>query len=192
MAFFLAVDMGSGAATASRRSRPDRPVVHREGHVGAALVGYAPVGGLAVAVGAETLAVVGGAAAVGLAMLPDADQNVPGIPHRGVTHTVHFAAAVGVALAAAGAAAGATAGILAALAVGVFGFAVGSVTVLSHVAADALTPMGVEPFRNGRRYSYDLVRASNPVANYLLLALGIVVVAVAAGVGSTLAGVFGT
>jgi len=61
-----------------------------------------------------------------------------------------------------------------------FGFLVGTGTILSHIAADAPTPMGVRPFAplDGRHVSLDLVRAANPVANYALLVVG---VAVAAG-----------
>lgn len=63
--------------------------MHREGHVGAALVAYAPIGGVLVAAGATGAAVVGGMVAFGLAMLPDWDQQIPFVDHRGVTHTGH-------------------------------------------------------------------------------------------------------
>ena len=72
--------------------------MHREGHIGAALVAYAPVGAVALALGFETLALVGAVAAGGLSMLPDYDQRVPGLDHRGPTHTVWFALVVGVVL----------------------------------------------------------------------------------------------
>jgi inner membrane protein len=62
--------------------------MHREGHYGAALVAYTPLGAAAVILGAETVTVAGAVAAVALAMVPDYDQRVPGLPHRGPTHTV--------------------------------------------------------------------------------------------------------
>lgn len=161
--------------------------MHREGHIGAALVAYAPVVAMVVAAGGEGLAIAGGAVAVGLSMLPDWDQKLPLVSHRGVTHTVHFAGVVGTILGLVGALLGAAGGLLAMLALGVFGFAVGTVTILSHIAADALTPMGVEPFRDGRRYSYDVARAANPLANYALLALGVVAVALGYGLGAAVA-----
>jgi len=158
--------------------------MHREGHLGAALIAYAPLGFVALVANSFTLALAGGGAAVGLAMLPDWDQRIPGIKHRGITHTVHFAGAVGGVLAVIGLAAGATHGPLAAISWGVFGFVAGAGVISSHIAADALTPMGVEPFRDGRRYSYDVVRAANPIANYALLALGVLAAGAALVVGS--------
>ncbi|CCQ33866.1 membrane-bound metal-dependent hydrolase (DUF457) [Halorhabdus tiamatea SARL4B] len=123
-----------------------------------------------------------------LAMVPDYDQRVPGITHRGITHTVWFAALVGIALGLIGLAIGSSDGILAAIGLGVFGLLVGTVTILSHIAADALTPMGVEPFAPVRddHYSYDVARAANPIANYGLLALGIAASGVALVVGNAL------
>ena len=162
--------------------------MHRRGHVGTALAAYTPIGGLLVAVGGDALAAAGGAVAVGLATLPDVDRRIPFVDHRGVTNTVHFAVAVGVFLGGAGALSGRSAGIGTAIAFGGFGFLVGSATILSHVAADALTPMGVDPLRTGRRCSLDVARAANPIANDALLALGAVAVGVAYVVGAVIAG----
>lgn len=162
--------------------------MHRTGHYGAALIGYAPAGAVALAFGLSQFALIGGGLAVGLAMLPDWDQKVPFVDHRGVTHTVHFAVLVGGLLAVAGALIGTSAGLASAALLSIFGFAVGFGTIISHIAADALTPMGVEPFRNGRRYSFDLAKASNPIANYLLLGLGIAAVALAGALGTAVGG----
>lgn len=161
--------------------------MHREGHVGAALVAYAPLVAVTSAVGLDGLALAGGFVVAGLAMLPDVDMKLPLVAHRGPTHTVRFAVAVAAALGIAGVALGASDGLLAAVGLGVFGALVGAVAVGSHIAADALTPMGVEPFDDGRRYSYSVARASNPLANYALLALGVLAVAVGYGLGSAVA-----
>jgi inner membrane protein len=61
----------------------------------------------------------------------------------------------------------------------------------SHIAADALTPMGVEPYRDGRHYSYDVAKAANPLANYALLAVGVLAVGVAYVAGATVGAVVG-
>lgn len=53
--------------------------------------------------------------------------------------------------------------------------------------ADALTPAGVEPFGDGRHYSYEVARAANPLANYTLLAIGLLAVAVAYALGGAVA-----
>lgn len=159
--------------------------MHRLGHYGAALVVYSPTVAVLVAVGLEAFALIGGLVVLAFAMVPDKDQNLPFVSHRGITHTVHFAALIGGVLAVGGGLVGITAGIGTAVSLAVFGFVVGFGTIASHIAADALTPMGIEPFRNGRRYSFDLVKAANPIANYVLLALGIAAVGLAFVVGTT-------
>ena len=58
--------------------------MYKTGHYGAALLVYAPVGYLLLAVD-PALAVVGGAGAVALSRLPDYDLRVPFLDHRGVT-----------------------------------------------------------------------------------------------------------
>lgn len=160
--------------------------MHREGHIGAALLAYTPVGGVALALGVDTFALVGGVVAVGLSMLPDYDQRVPGLDHRGPTHTVWFALLVGLVLGVVGGLTGRASGPLAVLGLAAFGFLVGVVTIGSHILADALTPAGVRPFApyRDRRYSYDLARASNPIANYALLAVGAVAVVLVLALGT--------
>ena len=149
--------------------------MHREGHVGAALLAYAPLLAVASFLDALAFGIVGAAGMVTLAMVPDYDMRVPLVKHRGVTHTVAFAVLVGSALGVAGLVAASSTAPATAATVGGFAFFVGTLAVLSHVAADALTPMGVKPFwpLSTRHYSLDLVRADNVVANYLLFVLGI-------------------
>lgn len=57
--------------------------MHREGHVGAVMLAYAPVGLLALALGIGDLSVVGFAVSVALAMAPDLDLRVPYSPTAG-------------------------------------------------------------------------------------------------------------
>jgi len=111
--------------------------------------------------------VLGTVGAVALAMVPDWDMRILFISHRGPTHTVWFALAVGSLI-------GARTGLLAALGPGPFAFVVGTVTIGSHILADALTPMGVRPLVPYReaRYTVEITRASNPAANYVLFLLG--------------------
>lgn len=123
--------------------------MHREGHIGVALLAYAPVGAVTLALGTDTLALLGGAGAVGLAMLLDYDQRVPGVTHRGPTHTVWFALAVGVLLGVAAGLADRSTGPLAVVGLAAFGFTIGVLTIGSHILADALTPAGVRPLEPG-------------------------------------------
>lgn len=148
--------------------------MHKEGHVGAALLVYSPMGFVAYSVAGSQLAFLGAVVAVGLAMLPDVDMRIPLLKHRGPTHTVWFALAVGVVLAVLGGSGGAEAGVLGAVGGGLFGLLLCAGTVASHIIADALTPAGVRPFWPLRddEYSYGVARASNPIANYGLLGFG--------------------
>ncbi|EMA17171.1 metal-dependent hydrolase [Haloarcula amylolytica] len=161
--------------------------MYQNGHYGAALLFVAPIGALLIAAGFVELALMAGVTAVALAMVPDLDQRVPGVTHRGPTHTVWFGLAVGLLLAAVG-----TLVTVAPSLVGVVtGFVVGSGTIASHIAADALTPAGVRPLSpvDDTHYSLDVVRAKNPLANYALLGLGIACAALGVWVGSTVASV---
>jgi len=146
--------------------------MHREGHIGMALLFYAPVGLITATITTLEFAALGVIVPVGLAMLPDIDMKLPGVKHRGITHTVHFAALVGLLLGMIGIGLGWSAGLLPALMLGLFGFSTGSMTTLSHIVADALTPAGVDMFHTGDSVSYDIARAQNPIANYGLLVLG--------------------
>lgn len=162
--------------------------MYRYGHYGAALLVYAPTAFVTAALGFQRLALIGGVAVVLLAMVPDYDQRIPNVPHRGPTHTGWFAVAVGIAGLLIGAIVGAQQGIFAIIGLSAFGFVVAAGTICSHIAADALTPAGVRPFTpwNTHRYTYDLVKAANPIANYLLLGLGAAVALLALGAGIAL------
>lgn len=157
--------------------------MYQNGHYGAALLFIAPIGALLIAAGFVEFALVGGITAIALAMVPDLDQRVPGVTHRGLTHTVWFALLIGVLTASGAVALTITGPVVSAMT----GFVVGSGTIASHVAADALTPAGVRPLSpvDDTHYSLDVVRAKNPLANYALLGLGIVAAAFAAWLGST-------
>ncbi|WP_434531054.1 metal-dependent hydrolase [Haloarcula sp. NS06] len=161
--------------------------MYQNGHYGAALLFIAPIGAVLIATGFVALAFLAAVGAVALAMVPDLDQRVPGVTHRGLTHTVWFALLVGV-ITALGAVALTIAGPVASA---VTGFVVGSGTILSHIAADALTPAGVRPWRpaDDTHYSLDVVTAKNPLANYALLGLGIASAALGVWVGTTVASV---
>jgi inner membrane protein len=142
--------------------------MHKYGHYGAALLAYTPPGAVLLALGRPELA---GAAAVAMlagAMLPDWDQRVPLLSHRGFSHTVWFAILLG---AAAASVVLPMAGEGPALVAGI----VGLLSVAAHIAADALTPMGVRPFWpvDSTSYSAKIVRADNRVANGALFASGL-------------------
>ncbi|MBW4953835.1 metal-dependent hydrolase, partial [Klebsiella pneumoniae] len=107
--------------------------------------------------------------------LPDCDHQLPIIAHRGPTHSIVFALFLGTILGAAGLAFGEAIASVSATTMGIFAFGIGVLAILSHLAADCITPMGVRPLWPLSRwhYSANIVRAKNPLANYLFLALGI-------------------
>jgi inner membrane protein len=157
--------------------------VYRSGHLGVSLLVFAPIGYLLVDAGFPVAAFVTGVAMCWLTMLPDVDHRLPFVSHRGPTHSLLFAVAVGVAFAGV-----ATLGVDALTlfesdlpTVVPFGFFVGFVAVVAHLLGDVLTPAGVPLFwpLSGRRYSVSLTRADNRFANAGLFALGVFAVTVA-------------
>lgn len=146
----------------------------RAGHYGAALLAYAPVAFLVAAAGAPDLGLGGGVATAALAKLPDWDRWLPNVEHRGVTHTVWFALAVAIAGAIVGGGLAADSHPTAMLGLAALGGTIGGLAVGSHIAVDALTPMGVRPFApvDDRHVSYGLAESGDRVANLLLLLVG--------------------
>lgn len=154
--------------------------MYRTGHVGIALLVYAPLGAGLLLAGRPDLAVLGEFGMVALATLPDYDQRVPFVKHRGSSHTVWFALLVGVALGAVGWALGGRPDVPAEGELAAFGFAVGTLSICSHLVGDVLTPMGIRPFWPlwSRTFTLRLTSAKSPIANYGFLVLGVFATAV--------------
>ena len=150
--------------------------MYKSGHVGVALLAYAPLGSLLLSTGRSELAVVAGVVMVALSTLPDVDHWIPFIDHRGFTHTLPFAVLVGLAVGIVGAAAGPAVLSSSAASIAILGVAVGTLSILSHIAADSVTPMGIRPFwpLSGWHVTFDVVPAKDPVANFVLLGAGVV------------------
>ena len=157
------------------------PAVYRTGHYGVSLLAYAPVGLALLLAGRLTVALVAGAGVLWLATLPDVDHRLPGVPHRGPTHSLAFAGLVGAVFGGGALLGGRALGVpdpagLAALTagVGVFG-------ICAHLLGDVLTPAGVPLFWPvGPDVSVYLTTADSTVWNYGLFALGVCATAVAA------------
>lgn len=163
--------------------------MHRWGHLGASLLTYAPIGGGLLAAGHERLAVAGGVVAAAAASLPDFDELVPGVAHRGPTHTLWFALGLGGLLGAVCAVAGSDADRAdARRRAGVVGFAA-FLSAVTHVAVDSLTPMGTRPFTPlwERSYGFDVVLSRNRRGNLLLLGIGFAATVLATVAGRALA-----
>ncbi|MFC3958833.1 metal-dependent hydrolase [Halovivax cerinus] len=115
--------------------------MYRDGHAGFNALLYAPAVPVVASRWSLWLALVGAVVAVGVSTLPDFDDPLPVVAHRGPTHTVWFALLVGLA-----------AGVGTALAAPgepiafQFGVVVGTGGILAHLAGDVVTPMGISPF----------------------------------------------
>ncbi|MFC4405821.1 metal-dependent hydrolase [Haloarchaeobius iranensis] len=158
--------------------------MYRTGHYGVSLLLYAPVGFALLVAGYPAVCLLGGAAMLALAPLPDYDLRVPFVEHRGPTHTLAFALLVGGVLGGASYASAPTLGLDPRVA-GLAGVVVGTYGIVAHLVGDVLTPAGIAPFWpvSSRNYSLSVTRADSTVANTALLALGVVLTVVAAIVG---------
>ena len=158
-----------------------RSPVYRTGHYGVSLLAYAPVGLAFVLAGRPTLAVAAGAGVLWLATLPDVDHRLPGIPHRGPTHSLTFAVLVGGGLGGAALLGGRALGVPDPTGLAVLAAAVGVFGVCAHLLGDVLTPAGVQLFWPvGPEFSLYVTNADSTAWNSGLLALGVGTTAAAA------------
>jgi inner membrane protein len=165
--------------------------MYRPGHYGAALLVWAPLGGLLTVVGLPEIALLGVFIMLAFEQLPDFDMRTPLMKHRGFSHTFIFALLIGGVVGAIGIGLPLVYDIEAVFqylplsqsgqrlsaVLGLTGFVFGTLGIISHLAADVITPSGIPvmwPY-SSKRYSYDLVYAKDMAANYILLGLGILV-----------------
>lgn len=138
---------------------------------------FAPVGYWLVTGGYVALAALVGVTFVALAMLPDCDHRLPGVSHRGPTHSLLFAALVGAVFAYLGAQVEPVleVAVPAGLSMSGFGFLLGFGSVLAHLLADVITPMGVNfLWPHPHRSSLNVVPSKNPTWNTGLFVIGVV------------------
>lgn len=145
------------------------------GHAGITLFVYAPIAYVLLVSGKEKALGVGVIVVLLLTPVPDIDMLLPFLDHRGITHSLVAAGCLGVAVGLAGwmsnLSSVGTASERAAL-----GFLLGSVSIVSHLLGDVITPMGLQLFYPASQtwYSVNLVSAFHLEANRLLFVLGAV------------------
>lgn len=143
------------------------------GHSGIMLLVYAPIAYVLLVTGREKAMGTGLILALFLSLSPDIDMWLPFVAHRGLTHSLLAAVCVGVAVG--------IAGWLSSLwSVGngseraALGFFIGSVSIVTHLVGDVITPMGIKLFLpvSQTTYSVDIVSAFDPAANSILFIVG--------------------
>ena len=143
------------------------------GHVGLTAVLFAPLVGWFRLRGRRQAATECLQVALVLSVLPDIDKLLPGVVHRGVTHTLPAALVAGVFVVLLFQTASADP-----LGIGAehpaVCYLIGAAGVVCHLVGDIITPMGIQLLFPGSRtvYSLDIVQASSATANGLLFVAG--------------------
>lgn len=154
--------------------------------MGIAFIGYSPVVFTLSYYGHLELAVVGMVGLSFAVFVPDFDLWMPGVKHRGMTHTWLAGVVLGV-LYVLGlvfyftqytgspvGVLGVTSELLAYVVASAFAFAIGFFGVVLHLVGDVITPMGVRPHQpwSNQEYTLDLVYAADKAANEQLMEAG--------------------
>jgi membrane-bound metal-dependent hydrolase YbcI (DUF457 family) len=176
--------------------------MHRRGHVGVAMLAYAPVGFLLLREGRLGIALLGLLGVLAVEPLPDNDMWIPGLNHRGTSHSLFAALVVGAVLGALGwivgdqlgaalvgldsSMVGPFAGVFEIVgealrglderALARFGFAVGVFGIIAHLLGDVITVSGIRPLLplSHWRISLSRLHADNSLANNALFGVGAV------------------
>lgn len=155
--------------------RGDPSLMYALGHIGIALLVFAPLGAFLLVTDRVRLAGAGAALTVSVSTLPDLDLFVAALSHRGLTHTLAFAILAGAALGAV--ASGSLTRRLprrSAVRAGLWVWLTTALSMCSHLLGDAMTPMGIRPFAPGSDafLTLSLVYSRNPQVNATLLLAG--------------------
>lgn len=153
--------------------------MHARGHKGIGLLLYAPITYALLRLNQPILAIGGLVLVLTLSMLPDKDMVIALLPHRGPTHTIWFALAVGAALGGIGIIIQLgldKIGIVAVAVPVVFLFGIGFLSILYHIIGDALNPSGVRPYTpvSRKKHALGLTKSNSFVWNWLFFVLGLV------------------
>ena len=158
--------------------------MYTKGHIGVSLLMFSPIFAYLLLNGFTVFAFLGLLFVGAFSTLPDQDQNIWFMSHRGRSHSIGSAfvfaftvvlilvllfAFIGLFLVPLGS-------IIGAPPMAVFGFFgfIAFFTVVSHLMADLLTPSGLRLLRpiSDKKFGLGLVYADNPIANVMLWLLG--------------------
>ncbi|AGB32003.1 membrane-bound metal-dependent hydrolase [Natrinema pellirubrum DSM 15624] len=146
--------------------------MYRDGHAGFNALLYAPFVPLITASYSLETALWGAVVTLAAANLPDLDQSLERIDHRGPTHTIWFALLFGF-VAGLGTMLVARSGFGSSGGFG-FGFVIGTCGILAHLAGDVVTPMGISPFEPVSQVHVTLAwfKSKNGLINRTFLVIG--------------------
>lgn len=113
---------------------------------------------------------------ISLSSLPDIDQRIPLVTHRGITHSLTFGLIIGLII---GRAYAALPIDISGTTLIVYGVLTGISGIAGHLIGDFLTPHGIKPFQPfiNTKITLNLVKANNTIVNTTLFILGAVVYA---------------
>lgn len=156
------------------------------GHYGVALLLYAGVGYLLLRRGYVRDALSGGGIVLAYTLFPDVDGKFEFLVHRGVTHTLWFAVAIGCGCVLVVASSLRSRPRPEAVRGAAWAFFLGAFAVVAHLVADLLNPWGIMPLYPASPWlvTLDVVRATDDAANYALLVAGALATAIALLAGS--------
>lgn len=170
-----------------------------------AMLAYAPIAYGLLLGGHQALALLGFVGMLFVEPLPDNDFRIPGLRHRGISHSILCAVVIGGVIATFGWVVGEWLAVMLAdtvaqsalatplshhvtflrqldgMALAGIGFAIGSFGIIVHLLGDAITVGGIRPFAplSRRQISLTSLRADSSIANTLLFVLGAAAIGVA-------------
>jgi inner membrane protein len=179
--------------------------MHRQGHFGIVLLALAPVLYVLFALGRPFVALLA-CSVILIEPLPDNDFWVPGLSHRGTSHSYFTAGVIGLVCAGIGWVVGTYVTVpvahwlissllveaasitwvethlltLDAGFLSLVGFCVGSVGIVLHLLGDMITVAGIRPYLpfSRRKVRFTQLRAATPTVNQGLFGLGVLAIVV--------------
>lgn len=151
--------------------------MYREGHIGINIILYSPIMLLLSIFELNNIAIIGFLLMVLFPSLPDKDQKIPFIQHRGFTHTIWFSLIIGTLIGSIFYGLSTIFNILLKpIHTFIVMFLIGNLLILFHLAGDFLTYAGINIFHPiGSKSSLNLWESGDPKPNFGFLFIGIII-----------------
>ncbi len=155
--------------------------MHKKGHIGINALLYSPIAFALSYYGYIQYAIAGGILIWFFSGIPDIDQKIPNVTHRGpVTHSVF--SAIGASILTTAPLFTITQNTTTLL----FAAGISAFIILGHMIGDVITPAGIKPFAPYKDYEANIVvcKAKNPIANLGFFAFGFLSLVLSIAYGS--------